>query len=209
MKKDIDSSKMSEYYSTKRQEQWNYARNRDYDKAYEIEKEITEFKKNSRKKLHKFNNMTLSETLVLSTEIMEYLSSDLFTKENCDYGISSFSQEEQYELLKNIVEWYLLPKDKVNKVIAMNSYNKSQDNTFESKSNPALKIITMIISNIKDASRIFFDLIKRLLNKKNQSHRKIFATLEPFIEEMSVPNILKELLNRLEIPDIKNEMDIE
>lgn len=115
---------------------------------------------------------------------MNYLSLDELNQAGIEYGITSLAEKEQYELLKNIVEWYLLPKEKVDKVINLKSANK---------------ITKIILRNISNANSIFFDLIERLLKKKTQTHKKIFETLEDFIKEMSVPEILNELLHRLNV----------
>lgn len=81
-----------------------------------------------------------------------------------------------------MVEWYLLPKDDVSKVI---------------KLKPVYRIIKVVLRSISNANSIFFDMVEKLLSKKNQTHKKIFKTLESFIKEMSVIDILSELLNRL------------
>jgi hypothetical protein len=146
-----------------------------------------------RKNKAKYNNLTLSEILILSAEIMNYLSMEAFDM-NCPFGISSLPEKEQYELLKNIVEWYLLPQEKVGKVINLKS---------------AQKISKVILRNISNANSIFFELIDRLLTKKTQTHKKIFSTLEEFIKEMSVSEILDELLNRLELQKEITEQEID
>lgn len=146
-----------------------------------------------RKNKAKFNNMTLSEILILSAEIMNYLSMEAFDQ-NCPFGINSLPEKEQYELLKNIVEWYLLPQEKVGKVINLKS---------------AQKISKVILRKISNANSIFFDLIDRLLAKRTQTHKKIFSTLEEFIKEMSVSEILDELLNRLQLQKGVTEQEID
>lgn len=198
LKKDLKSlpeqEATSKLLSAKRKEQFELIKQRDYAKAKELSSEIKQIKTKSRNKVPKHNNMTLSETLILSSEIMNYLSSDDFTSKDCEYGLNSLPENESYDLLKNILEWYLLPQEKVSKVINLK---------------PAHKISKIILKNISNANSIFFDLIERLLQKKTQTHKKIFETLEPFIKEMSVPEILKELLSRLNIATEAQDQNID
>jgi len=67
----------------------------------------------------------------------------------------------------------------------------------------------VILRNISNANSIFYDLIERLLKKRTQTHKKIFETLESFIKEMSVPDILNELLKRLNMSTDINEQSID
>lgn len=197
-KKDMKSLKEPEasvkIIEMKRNSQLELIKSREYQKAEDLEKEIRQVKTKARAKLLKYNNMTLCEVLTLSNEIMNYLAMDEFDQKNCDFGISSLPEKDQYELLKNIVEWYLLPQDKVGSVISLKS---------------AQKISKTILKNISNANSIFFDLIDRLLSKKTQTHKKIFETLEEFIEEMSVLEILDELLSRLDLTNDITEQQLE
>lgn len=166
---------------TKRNEQIEFIKNREYEKAHELTNEIIQIKTKSRSKLTKYNNMTLSEVLMFSSDILNSLCpDDGYSKDN--NFVASMSNDMQYELLKNIVEWYLLPKDEVSKVISLK---------------PAHKVIKAVLKNIPNANSVFFDMVEKLLKKKNQTHKKIFETLESFISEMSVVEIIDELLKRL------------
>jgi len=66
--------------AAKQKEQVELIKSRDYAKAHELTKEIRTLKTKSRSKQASFNNLTLSETLVLSSEIMNYLSSSEFSE---------------------------------------------------------------------------------------------------------------------------------
>lgn len=170
--------------SAKAKEAAALLKSRDYDNYTALQNEMRSIRDKFRSKQAKYNGMTLSEILILSNEIMSYLTSSEFTGPDCQYGISSLAASEQYELLKSIVEWYLLPQACVGQVISLKS---------------AYLIIESILRNISNAHSVFFDLVERLLRKRSQSHKKIFSTLEPFIKEMHVPDILREILSRLDV----------
>ena len=197
-KKELKALKEPEYsqklVSEKRKEQLETIKVRDYSKANELTAVIKSIKMKAREKRTKFNNMALSEVLILSSEIMNYLASDELNKEGVDFGIAHLSEKEQYDLLKNIVEWFLLPQEKVGKVISLKS---------------AHKISKKILQKIKNASSIFFDLIERLIEKKMQNHKLIFSTLSEFIKELSVTDVVVELLRRLGISTELEETDID
>ena len=107
--------------------------------------------------------MTLSETLILSDKIMNYLASIEFNRPDSKYDIITLSESDQYKLLKRIFEWYIFPMSDVSKVINLKSINA---------------IIDFILKNILNAHNVFFEFIERLLLKQNQTHKKIFKTLE-------------------------------
>ena len=48
--------------------------------------------------------MTLSETLILSDKIMNYLASIEFNRPDSKYDINTLSESDQYKLLKRIFE---------------------------------------------------------------------------------------------------------
>ena len=140
---------------SKQKEQVTMVKDKKYDAAREIAKEIKQIKNKSRDKQIKHNNMTVSEILVLSADIMNYICPDKSSEgKEFEGGITSLSEKEQYELLKNLVEYYLLPKDDVEKVISLQ---------------PVHRIIEVILNNISNANSIFFDMVQRLLVKRSES----------------------------------------
>ncbi|CAI2384890.1 unnamed protein product [Moneuplotes crassus] len=178
----------------KRKEQIKLIQTKEYEKAKALTSDIKNIKTKARNKQAKFNNMTLPEVLILSSEVMNYLASDEMNKDGSDFGIEHLSEQEQYELLKNILEWFLLPKEKVSKVISLKS---------------AQKISSIILRKLKNANSIFFDLIEKLVKRKSQNHKRIFSTVEVFIKDMKVTEILNELLRRLGIATKINESNID
>jgi hypothetical protein len=67
----------------------------------------------------------------------------------------------------------------------------------------------MILQKLPNPNGIFFDLIERLITCKSQSHKKIFKTVEGFIKDMKVTEILQELLKRLEISQEIHEYSLD
>lgn len=180
--------------SAKAKEAASLLRSRDYGGYKAHQTEMKQLKTKFRSKLVKFNNMTLSETIILSDEIMSNLASSEFNGPDSKYGISTLPESEQYELLKSIVEWYLLPISNVGKVISLKSANS---------------IIESVLKSILNAHSVFFDLLERLLRKRNQAHKKIFKTLEPFIKEIHISGILNEILNRLGLSNDIQEKSVD
>jgi len=66
--------------SAKAKEAASLLRSRDYDGYKALQTEMKQLKTKARSKLAKFNNMTLSETIILSDKIMNYLASSEFNE---------------------------------------------------------------------------------------------------------------------------------